>query len=67
MLQSNDFYNISGAMLASYTTGTTGWDNVITTGPTYPVTPQNVAANSGPCYGLFWRRSLFASNRWSAF
>jgi Ca2+-binding RTX toxin-like protein len=34
----NKFYNISGKFLETYTAGTTGWDNVLTSSPTYPTT-----------------------------
>ena len=34
----NEYYNISGKFLETYTTGTTASDNVLTTSPTYPTT-----------------------------
>src|SRR5262249_41154214 len=34
----NNYYDINGPFLQSYTTGTTGWDNVLTSSPTHPTT-----------------------------
>jgi parallel beta-helix repeat protein len=45
---SNKYYNISGSFLETHTTGTTGWDNVLTTSPTYPTTSSDPIPSPSP-------------------